>query len=301
MRPFRAAPSWKSRIAWFLAREQDAGKSPRTLANMRKALLRMAAFLGRRRPRNVTAGHVERYAACVVACVSRGTARQYLWAVRRFFAALAEEREIFVNPAAALPLPRAAHQAVGRVLTHDETRRLLATPDVSSLVGLRDRALLELLYGTGLRATEVRQLRVEDVDGDVLRVRSGKGGKDRVVPIGKSLRGWLDRYLEIRPRLARYRAGVAALILSRWGRPMSELVLQQNVRKLARQAGVRFTCHALRRTFATHLLWAGASPAGVAELLGHANLETLARYAAVGVRELKQAHGATHPREADRE
>jgi integrase/recombinase XerD len=237
-------------------------------------------FLAGKKVGEVTTEDLEAWARSLK--VSRGTLRTYLSCVNRYFARL----ELLVPPS--VPLPRKAARPMGRVLSKAEIAALLEGCDVRRHAGLRNRALLELLYSTGLRASEVRRLRREDVDleAGLVTVRNGKGGKDRVVPLTTSAVAWLERYLRIRREHE-------ILFLSRWGKPFGEVGFQQILRRL----GV--TCHVLRRTMATHLLEGGASPADVAGILGHVGLETLSRYARVGSKAVKAAHTRFHPREKD--
>jgi len=304
MNPLR---SWQDRKAWrealdrFLDRQRLLGRSEATIRNLRKAVMHLAVRLRARLPHAVTSRQIAAHVGATLARVGRATARQYVWAIRKFFGDLVESGELLVSPAEDLPLPRSRPRLLGRILTRNEMARLLSVPDTRRLAGIRDRALVEFLYATGLRASELRRLKVEDVDDNAVRVRAGKGGKDRIVPLARTAQRRLEEYLAIRPKLARYRPGVEELFLTRWGKPFGECMLQQHLRKLGARAGLRLTCHTLRRTFATHLIAAGASPAAVAALLGHGDLETLGRYAAVSARELKETHRRTHPREADDE
>jgi integrase/recombinase XerD len=154
---------------------------------------------------------------------------------------------------------------------------------MKSARSVRNRAMLELLYSSGLRLSECARLRVEDVGADTVTVRGGKGGRDRIVPLGAAAREWIDRYVrQARPR--------GALWVGRDGRPISAQAIQVSLRKL----GV--TAHTLRRTCATHLLSGGASVWAVRGILGHRDATSIGRYLAVTPSELKEAHEKTHPR-----
>jgi len=250
--------------------------------NERNAISLLNRFLAGKKVGEVTTEDLEAWARSLT--VSRGTLRTYLSCANRYFARLG----LLVTPW--IELPRKLRRLMGRILSQPEVRDLLDRCDLRRHSGLRNRALLEFLYATGLRASEVRRLRLDDVDlaAGTATVRDGKGSKDRVVPLTASSVGWLRKYLEVR-------APHDVLFLSRWGKPFSEVVLQQKLRKL----GV--TCHAVRRSMATHLIENGASPADVAAILGHVNLETLSRYARVASKQVKAAHAAFHPRERDHE
>ncbi len=275
------------------------GRSEETLAAHANALGQFAKFWGERDLREAALVELEAYAREVKERVSRETAYLYLGSVRALFRFLAESQKILVDPAAGLPMPRMRERLTGRIFTREEMTGLIESPNPSTRVGLRDRALLELLYSTGLRASECRKARACDLGEDAVTVRAGKGGKDRVTPVGKRAMAWVRRYLaEARPAFAVYRPGVEELWISRWGKPFGETVFGQCLRKLGAAAGVdHFTCHMIRRSMATHLLAAGASPLEVSKILGHEDLKSLSRYVRVAAREAKETHGKTHPRE----
>jgi integrase/recombinase XerD len=191
---------------------------------------------------------------------------------------------------------------MGRVISAKDAEKLLAAPNTSLPMGVRDRAILEVLYGTGLRRAEVVGLSVFDVDlaGGVLRVQHGKGGKERLVPLGQEAQKWLKLYLEnVRPLLARRmhgREGEMALLLARDGRGLTRSALTNLVAALGRAAGVRASCHTLRRTMATELLRGGAQIVEVGTILGHANLTATQRYTKVAGSDLRRLQAEKHPR-----
>jgi len=190
-------------------------------------------------------------------------------------------------------------QRLPKALTIEQVEQLLAAPDPNEPVGLRDRALLELLYATGARVSEIVQLDVDDVaHGDVLRVR-GKGSKERIVPIGAYAREALDAYLtRVRPELSRRGRATPRLFLGARGAPLSRqsvwLVIQ------AAAVGAHLTAHVsphtLRHSFATHLLQGGADVRVVQELLGHASVATTQIYTHVSVDALRDVYTTSHPR-----
>jgi integrase/recombinase XerD len=170
------------------------------------------------------------------------------------------------------------------------------------VLGRRDRAILELLYGTGLRMMECVRLDLSDVDVSqgVVLVRDGKGRKDRLVPLSGQARAALELYLqECRPELVKP-LGDGALFLSRYGRRLSGVALRLLVRTHARRAGVEASCHVLRHSCATHLLGGGADIREIQKLLGHKDLTTTAVYTRVDVRALAAMIRRCHPRERDR-
>ncbi len=291
--------SWQDAVARFLERRRLTGRALSTLRNDRKSLHRLGAFLDSKPPAEVTKDDLERFLQHLTGRVKRATARLYLFNARVFFRSLAEEHEILLNPAESFEPPRRTPAPFGRVLTKDEVERLLDSIDVFWPVGVRDRAMLEVLYATGLRAFELRRVKLDEIDLDAktLAVRLGKGAKDRVVPLTGAAVTWLRRYVaDVRPRFVKRRPAVEELFVSRWGRPFSQGVLDHYV---AKKLGV--TSHVLRRSMATHLLQGGASPSAVAGILGHSGLRTLHRYVAIAGVEVKAAHGRSHPREADRD
>jgi site-specific recombinase XerD len=234
--------------------------------------------------------------------LSSGTRSCYLQAVRRFFAWLVERGHVLRNPALELPAI-AVSRLPRRVLAEAEARRLMNAPSRWTLLGRRDGALLEVLYGCGLRKGECLRLDVADVDlgqGLVL-VRSGKAKKDRVVPLEGQTAAAVDRYLrESRPELAAH-AREGALFLTKDGRRLSAMRLFFILREHARAAGIGHVFpHALRHSFATHLLKGRASIRHVQELLGHKSLQATAIYTHVDVGDLRKVIERSHPRERRR-
>jgi len=225
---------------------------------------------------------------------------QALQQVRNFVRWLVERRVLLIDPSAGWVLRRCV-SSPGQVLTVAEVTALLQAPDTSVPLGLRDRAVLELLYGTGIRRGECCALDVQDVDlsHQVLCVRRGKGQRDRLLPIGETLGDVLNDWLQRgRPHLVR-RDGETALFVSFLGRRLSAPAVVNLVRERAQQAGIeKLTPHALRRTFATHLVERGADVRHVQMLLGHQNVDTTQAYALVELAELRREYERTHPRAA---
>jgi integrase/recombinase XerD len=216
--------------------------------------------------------------------------------IRRFFSFLASRGHVLYDPAAAIPLPRCARLPRG-ILSERQARRLVAAPFPGSVIGKRDRAILELLYGTGIRLGEAVRADVSDLDlrEGLLLVRSGKGKKDRVVPVQGRAALTLDTYLvEARPELVK--RVDTALFLSRDGRRLSMGGLRAIVKRHGQAIGVRVSPHTLRHTCATHLLRGGADIRHVQELLGHRRLATTALYTRVAVEDLRQVLARAHPR-----
>jgi integrase/recombinase XerD len=186
------------------------------------------------------------------------------------------------------------------ILTKDEAKRLLDSAKDGNALGLRDRAILETFYGSALRATELSQLGLADVDTEerVARVLMGKGRKDRHVPLTRMAAESIEVYLAVaRPRLLAVRR-VPNLFLSDWGKPMNRGTLSEIVQRYARKAGIkkRVTCHTLRHSCATHLLQGRADIRHIQRLLGHESLNTTQRYTHVEIHDLQKVVARAHPR-----
>jgi len=253
--------------------------------------------------RMITRARLEQYAAHVQSLpVSRSTQAMQIRAVKRLFDCLVENNHLLIDPAVGLRDPSSGQRLPRPVLTQGEMKRLLAQPNTSMKEGIRNRALLELLYSTGLRIGEAVGLTVHDVDLDagLLSVRSGKGGKSRVVPLGREATKWLREYLEkIRPRQNRLYPHERSLFLTQMGTALQHHMIQIIIRQSARSAKIKkqVTCHTIRHTCATHLLEAGANLIAIKELLGHRNIETTQVYTRVRPVDVKAMHQQTHPRE----
>ncbi len=237
-----------------------------------------------------------RYLVRLVGSRSRATVARRLSSLRHLFRYLVRTGSLPGNPFRGLRAPRR-----GRRLPHSlspaQVRALLQAPKVSTALELRDRALLELLYGSGMRVREALSLRVADVgSGRALRV-VGKGNRERVVLLPRAARAALDAYVQRgRARLAA--PGVKALFVNHRGRPLSPRGAQMVVRRHARTVlgSIRATPHTLRHTFATHLLDGGADLRSVQELLGHRSLQTTQIYTHTSRSRLKEVYDHAHPR-----
>ena len=195
--------------------------------------------------------------------------------------------------------PPKAPQRLPKALTIDQVERLLAAPSAEEPLGIRDRALLELLYATGARVSEAVGLDVDDLaHGDVLRLR-GKGSKERIVPLGSYARIAVDAYLtRVRPGLAAKGRASARLFLGARGAPLSRQSAWLVIRAAAERAQItaEVSPHTLRHSFATHLLQGGADVRVVQELLGHASVATTQIYTHVSVDTLRDIYATSHPR-----
>jgi len=219
--------------------------------------------------------------------------------VRAWFKWLTKNNHILYNPASELELPRLERRLPKHVLTIREAETVMRVPNLSDPLGVRDRAILETLYSTGIRRMEVIGLKLYDMDTDrgTLMVRQGKGKKDRMVPIGQRAINWIEKYLtEVRHRLLLDPNDVT-LFLTHLGEGFTTNRLTQMVREYvdAADIGKRGSCHLFRHTMATLMLENGADVRFIQAMLGHAKLETTQIYTQVSIRKLKEIHEATHP------
>jgi integrase/recombinase XerD len=207
---------------------------------------------------------------------------------------------LLYNPASDIELPRLEHRLPKCVLTPSEADQVINQCNVNEPLGIRDRAILETFYSTGIRRMEMINLRPFDLDAErgVLMVRQGKGHKDRVVPIGERAVAWVDRYLvEVRPGLLVGDRSGDTLFLNHHGSPFSREAMTQLCREYVTAAdlGKRGACHLFRHTCATAMLENGADIRFLQVMLGHVKLDTTQIYAQVSIRKLKEIHTLTHP------
>lgn len=294
----------------YLERMGVRGLSARTIANHRGIVglfLDWCEARGLAAPDAVTKPILDRYQRHLFHLRQPGSGRPLsfrtqhvrLVPVKRFFQWLVRDNYLPSNPASDLEMPKRERRLPKAVLSADEAEAVLAVPDVEEPLGLRDRALLEVLYATGLRRSEVRALSVFDVDRGrgTLTVRSGKGGRDRVVPLGERAQWWVDRYVDGARPLLLSAAETESLFLTSLGEPMSRAWLSQHVKDLVTKAdiGKSGSCHLFRHTMATLMLENGADIRHVQEMLGHVQLATTEIYTHVSVRHLQEVHARTHP------
>jgi integrase/recombinase XerD len=219
--------------------------------------------------------------------------------VTAFFSWLTREGLALYNPASDLELPRREVRLPKIILNAAEVEAILNVPDLSTPMGIRDRAILETLYSTGIRRQELCNLRLGDLDYDrgLVRIEQGKGHKDRYVPIGDRAVQWIEKYLlEVRPRLCPS-LNEQAIFLNTLGTRMNANRLGSQVHGIIRSAGIGKTgsCHLFRHTFATLLLENGCDVRYVQEMLGHSKMETTAVYTHVAIKTLKEVHSRFHP------
>jgi integrase/recombinase XerD len=219
--------------------------------------------------------------------------------IRAFFKWLARQNYLLFNPASELELPRLEQRLPKHVLTKSEVEQVINQPDTGEPMGVRDRAILETFYSTGMRRSELLHLSVFDIDRErgTIMIRQGKGKKDRMIPIGERAVRWIDRYQHhVRPELAIGR-GNATLFLTSAGEAFTPDRLTQLVRRYVEAAdtGKSGSCHLFRHTMATLMLENGADIRYIQAMLGHAELSTTQIYTQVSIRKLKEIHTATHP------
>lgn len=219
--------------------------------------------------------------------------------VRAFFKWLTKHNYILYNPASELELPKMEKRLPRDVLTTKEAEKIINLTEVGTVLGLRDRAILETLYSTGIRRTELTRLGIYDLDVErgTLMVRQGKGKKDRVIPIGERAIKWCEKYKrEARPELVVDHTETTLFLTNR-GKPFRPKRLSDLVHSYVASAklGKQGACHLFRHTMATLMLERGADIRYIQAILGHENLETTEVYTQVSIRKLKEIHTATHP------
>jgi integrase/recombinase XerD len=223
-----------------------------------------------------------------------------LQSIKSFFQWMARQNHLLHNPASEIILPRMEHRLPKYVLTAEEAEQIIQQPNVNDPEGLRDRAILETFYSTGMRRMELASLKIYDVDADrtTLTIRQGKGRKDRVIPIGERALAWIDKYLrESRPQLLTGGGEDGTVFLTHMGEPFDRRQLTALVRGhlIESKVGKMGGCHLFRHTVATLMLENGADIRVIQEMLGHAKLTTTELYTRVSINLLRQVYSATHP------
>ena len=281
----------------------EKGVSARTYESYGHDLRMYAASLARRsvhRPQEITREHISGFLGDLRASglSSRSMARA-LAAVRGFHRFLLSEEQVTADPTEDIDSPKRSRALPG-VLSVREVEALLDQPDLKRPLGLRDRAILETLYATGMRVSELLELRQSDVHAsEGLVLVYGKGSKERFVPIGTVALDWIARYqARVRPTLTKGRGAGDILFLNARGGRLSRTALWKLVSACARSARLssRVHPHTLRHSFATHLLEGGADLRVVQEMLGHADIATTQIYTHIDREYLKEVHRTFHPR-----
>ncbi len=280
----------------------EKGLSSNTVSAYRRDLVKFDEF-ARKRKRTLEAVSrddlVDFLAGLYRQKLESKTVARELVTLRNFFRFAQIQELIKEDPSVTLESPKVRRGLPG-YLRLEDVERLLKQPDVMTPIGLRDRAMLEVLYSTGLRVSELTGLRINDLDAKVGCVRCiGKGDKERIVPVGKKAVAIVERYLrDARPNLLGKVRGSPALFVNRRGASLSRVGVWKILSAYGRLAGLRvaLTPHMLRHSFATHLLEGGADLRSVQLMLGHADISTTQIYTHVVEERLKQIYKAHHPR-----
>jgi len=282
--------------------QMERGASRNTLVSYRRDLAGYTAFLTRAGCSIATAD-LATLVGYLAALRRRGlgprSVARHLSSVRGLYRFLLASGAISRDPTEHIDSPQPARR-LPRTLSADDVAAIVEAPDAARPDGLRDRALLELLYACGLRASEVIAVRVDDVNlGGGYVMATGKGNRQRLVPMGAQAVEWIRRYLAVaRPRLVK-RGDPAALFLNRSGQALSRQAVWQLLKRSARRAGVRAAAvspHTLRHSFASHLLEGGADLRSVQAMLGHADISTTQIYTHLSSRAVRDMYRAFHPR-----
>jgi integrase/recombinase XerD len=279
----------------------EKGLSDNTIQSYRRDMLKFVGFLDKQ---NLVTAKIQRQDVVKFLAMlykrrldSRSVAR-HLVTIRHFFRFSLLEGFIKEDPAATIESPK-FRQSLPYFLSVEEVERLLAQPDTSSAIGLRDKAIIELMYSTGVRVSELAGIRVGDLQLDAGCLRCiGKGNKERLVPVGKKALAVVEAYMKkSRPELLKDNAS-ANLFLNQRGRPMDRVMIWKMMGRYGRKAALRkpLKPHTLRHSFATHLLDRGADLRSVQMMLGHSDISTTQIYTHVVEERLKQVYKAHHPR-----
>lgn len=285
------------------------GQSPHSVASARAALCRFIRWCEERsltRPSQIDRSLVESYQRHLYhhrktngEPLAARSQKFLLSPLRLWFSWLVKQGHLVYSPAAELELPKVPQRLPKAILSASEAEAVLVVPDVETATGLRDRAILETLYSTGMRRMELVNLAVQDVDRErgTVMIRQGKGHKDRLIPIGERALAWIAAYRDrARPELA----GVpddGILFLNSLGNPLKPFHLTMLVKGYVTRSGIgkEGACHLFRHTCATLMLENGADTRYIQAMLGHASLESTQIYTKVSIRALKAVHTATHP------
>ncbi len=307
----------EAQVQWFLNYVRvERGLAENSVKAYRRDLLKLARYAQEHRLalKKVSRGDILDFLGWLYRrkLDSRSVAR-HLSALRNFFGFLLKEEYVAEDPTRNVESPK-TWRTLPKALALEEVEKLLAAPSERTPLGLRDKAMLELLYSTGMRVSELVGTKTADVQADMGYLRClGKGDKERLVPVGKAALAALENYLRRgRPKLLRHQAATGSardiasraqratpfLFLNRFGRRMSRVGLWKILAAYGRQAGIRgpLTPHKLRHSFATHLLERGADLRSVQLMLGHADISTTQIYTHVMQDRLKQVYRAHHPR-----
>ena len=293
----------------FLESSAAGGLSPRTVEIRERMLRYFIHWCDERnldKPQDITRPILERYRRYLFHYrkqdgepISFATQQQRLTPIKAFFKWLTQEHYILYNPASELALPKVHRRLPRHILTAQEVEQILNQTSLHGELGIRDRAIIETLYSTGIRRSELINLKLYDVDtkNGTLMVREGKGKKDRLLPLGERAGLWINHYTEtVRPELI---AGTddGTLFLHEYGEAFHKNRLTDLVKKYIESAGINKpgACHIFRHTMATLMLENGADIRFIQAMLGHSQLSTTEIYTQVSIKKLKEIHTLTHP------
>lgn len=286
----------------YLAWLKHKRYSPKTIQTYGLGLEKFRTWMNAQklyRLADVNETHLEAYR---LSLIERGfaeaTQEVFMRSVKNLFGWMEKEGTVFLNPARGLVIQQ-AKPTLPAVIGEDEVKRLLAQPCITTSLGIRDRAILEIGYACALRRNELTALGIfdPDLDRQTLRVM-GKGSKERVLPMGKHATYWLDQYLRrVRPQLAKTRIDEQALWLGHGASPLSADGIACMIKRYGHDAGLklRITPHVLRRSCVTHMLAHGAHPVQLQLMLGHSGMKHLTQYLRMSIRDIKTMHSASNP------
>jgi len=273
--------------------------SPNTVDGYRRDISRFVTFQPKASLKSITPSDIREFLLSLhnQGLSSRSIARS-LSALKSFFKYLVEENLISENPVETLETPK-IWRKLPHTLSLNEVESLLNQPNTETLLGLRDKAMLEVLYATGVRVSELISLELNDLNLEVGFIRSyGKGGKERVIPLGEVAQSYLKIYLEqSRPKLVKNQ-NLPALFISRRKMPMTRQAFWKILKQYVLQSGItlKVSPHTLRHAFATHLLERGADLRSVQEMLGHSDISTTQIYTHILQNRMREVFDQCHPR-----
>lgn len=296
-------------LARYLAQLQVQALSSDTLKRREHALRRFILWCDERsieHPKDVTKPILESYQRYLYlyrkadgSPLTTASQNVMLTPIKSFFKWLTRENYVLSNPASELQPPKRGKRLPRAILSVEEIEQLMQQPKLDTLQGIRDRAILEILYSTGIRRMELVNLTLDAIDTrrQLLMVRSGKGNQDRYLPLGERAAYWLVQYLvKVRPRLL-LSIGDSHVFLSDYGVAVTRELAGNLVKQYLRTAGIEVigSCHLLRHAMATHMLENGADIRFIQAMLGHSDLTSTEVYTHVSIRKLQEIHTATHP------
>ena len=298
---------------------QALNRAPKTVKQYVQWVQRFFDFAetqGVKTPADVTSAHLLAYQKHLAGLVNKKgrihtikVQNHHMIGIVMFLRYLCAEGILAHNPAQNVKYAKTPQELPHDILSISEIKKMLRAPDVQTVMGYRDRTILEVFYSTGIRKAELLNLKVEDVnlESGVLMIRQGKGGKDRVVPLGRIATRFVETYITgIRPTFLQIRSLAAKsqekrLFLSLQGLPLSKNALASRIEIYRRMANISHavTPHTFRHSCATHMIRNRANIRHVQEMLGHMNLNTTEKYLHLTITDLKEAHHKFHPREKD--